>query len=315
MSLLRLTCVLSLSLLFSVAQQEVQVPTRQPELIAGPWESAHVTEIDGIFFNIVTSTSGANGRRQIAWQTVDIRVYQRRGGKETWAAGFATKDKATSKSYSMQDGESFTLFDGKRLRIHFNDVADNRAFDLDVTFSAAAHNWTGTWSRSGQTFDVVLTRPNPHAGVTPSPFVGDWDGEPARGSRCGAAPGRLYVRESRDGVLSAWLDRTISGTDPKTQSVHNDQRNGERLQVNSVTTTGLILEPPVPPIHTARVSSKLARYSRALGSVNRAVDWMPPIDFEKCLSRTARWGVELRLSPASLNRRRRNRNSVSHSAT
>lgn len=241
MFLLRFVCLLLISLLLGVAQEKFQPPTRHPELIAGPWELASDSGIDGIFLNIVTSSDGPNGHEQIAWQTIDIRVYHRQAGKETWGY-FGTKDKAAPASYSMQDGHSFTLFDGERLRIHFSDVTDLQPFDLDIIFSPATHSWMGTWSRFGQNFDVVLKRPDLSGGDTPSAFVGDWLGGSAPNSPSNFAPGSLHISQSRDDTLSAWLDRTISDVDPKTRWVHNDQRNGERLQVKSVTDSGLILE-------------------------------------------------------------------------
>ena len=73
--------------------------------------------------------------------------------------------------YSMQDDQSFTLFDRERLRIHFTDITDLKPFDLDVTFSANAQAWTGTWSRSGQAFSLVLERPSTGGGLSPSAFV------------------------------------------------------------------------------------------------------------------------------------------------
>ena len=172
---------------------------------------------------------------------MNIRVYHREGGKETWGY-FGTKDKASPKSYSMQDNHSFTLFDGQRLRIHFIDATDIKPLDLDTTFSAASVEWTGTWSRSGQSFNVVLKRPAPNPVVTPNVLVGDWIGE----SPPHFLPGSLHIRESLDGVLSAWLDRTLSGIDPKARSIHNDQRNGESLKVSSAMVTGLILDTTNP---------------------------------------------------------------------
>jgi len=44
-----------------------QVPTEHPELIAGPWEVASTSGIEGIFFEIVTSSSGPTGREQFDW--------------------------------------------------------------------------------------------------------------------------------------------------------------------------------------------------------------------------------------------------------
>jgi hypothetical protein len=241
MLLLRLMRVLSVSLLFSATQGEAQVPTEHPDLIAGPWEVASTSGIEGIFFEIVTTSSGQTGREHFDWQTMNIRVYHREEGKETWGY-FWTKDKASPPSYSMQDDHSFTLFDGERLRIHFADVTDMKPFDLDITFSPTSNEWSGTWLRSGQNLHVVLKRPEPNPGVTPAVFVGDWVGESVPNSPHYFAPGSLHIRESLDGVLSAWLDRTISGMDPKTRSIDNDQRSGEWLKVNSANDTGIILD-------------------------------------------------------------------------
>lgn len=244
---------------FAVIEKPItppQVPTERPELIAGPWELASATGIDGIFFGIETSSSGPTCHEQFDWQTMNIRVYHREGGKEAWAY-FATNEKAGQELYSMQDDHSFMLFDGDRLRIHFIDITDLKPFDLDIAFSPTSKEWSGTWSHFGQSLHVVLKRPEPKYGVTPSVFVGDWVGEHDPNSPVHLAPGSLHIRESLDGVLSAWLDRTISGMDPKTRSIHNDQRNGEWFKVvpfidflSSVTTRGLILNttnPTGPP--------------------------------------------------------------------
>ena len=255
MSVPRLMCLLSVSCLLSAPQREAQVPTEHPELIAGPWEVAAVSAIDGISFEIVTSSSGQTGREQFVWQTMNIRVYQREGGKESWGY-FATKDKASPQSYSLQDGHSFTLFDGERLRIHFVDGTELKSFDLDITFSPASNKWSGTWSRSGQNLHVVLTRPEPNRGVRPSVFVGDWIGEYVPNTRLHLALGSLHIRESLDGALSVWLDRTISSMNPKTRSIHKDQRHGEWLNVSSATDTQLIVDTtnPTAPASQFRVS-------------------------------------------------------------
>ncbi len=241
MLLLRLMRVLSASLLFGTVQGEAQVPTEHPELIAGPWEVASTSGIEGIFFEIATSSSGPTGRGRFNWQTINIRVYHREGGKETWGY-FGTRDKASPQSYAMQDDHSFTLFDGEHLRIHSIEVTGLQSFDLDIDFSPTSNEWSGTWSRSGQNSHVALKRPAPSPGVTPTVFVGDWAGESALNSPQYFAPGSLHIRESIDGALSAWLDRTVAGTDPKTRSIHNDQRSSEWLKVNSATDTGLILD-------------------------------------------------------------------------
>ena len=70
--------------LCSGMQDQVQAPTLHPELIAGPWETVSAKGIDGVFFQFATSSFGPSGNPQIAWQTVDIRVYHRQERKETW---------------------------------------------------------------------------------------------------------------------------------------------------------------------------------------------------------------------------------------
>lgn len=252
----RLTLVLLICLFCTVTQE--QVPTLHPEFIAGSWESASASGIDGIFFNITTSSEGQVGHEQIAWQTINIRVYHRQGGKETWG-WFATSDNATPELYNMQDDHSFTLFDGERLRIHFTDISDLKPFDLDITFSPTAHVWKGTWSRSGKAFDVVLERPNPGTGVIPSAFIGDWEGEPGPNSRSYSAPDSgLRIRESSDGVLSAWLDRTFS---------NGNTRNGELLRVISATDAGLVLQTTSGGGATYQYRGSLSQDRRALTGI------------------------------------------------
>jgi hypothetical protein len=166
MLLLRLMRVLLVSLLFSALEGKAQVPTEHPELIAGPWEVASTSGIEGISFEIVTSSSGPTGGEHFDWQTMNIRVYHRVRGKETWGY-FATKDKASPQSYGMEDDHSFMLFDGEHLRIHSTEVTALKSFDLDITFSPASNEWSGTWSRSSQNLHVVLKRPEPNPGVAP----------------------------------------------------------------------------------------------------------------------------------------------------
>jgi len=220
--LFHLVCLILISAFLYPGQENSKITSSNPELIEGPWETTGASGIDGIFF---TTVAGSN------WQTINIRVYHRERGKET-SANFGTNEKATAQSYERQDDGSFMLFDGEHLRIHCVDVSETQSFDLDVTFSSTAHEWSGTWSHSHQTFDVVLKRPEPNPGLTPSVFVGDWTGEPTKPDMAG---GSLHIRQSSDGLLTAWLDR-IRGSE--------DHRNGELLRVYSVTASGLLLERP-----------------------------------------------------------------------
>jgi len=170
---LHLLCLLTVNCLISAPQSLAEVPTHHPEWIEGPWEVASPSGIDEISFEIETSFSGPTGREQFDWQTINIRVYHRQGGKETWGY-FATKDKASPQSYSMQDDHSFELFDGEHLRIHFIDVGELQPFDLDITFSPTSHQWSGNWSHAHQISPVVLKRPEPDSGLKPSVFIADW---------------------------------------------------------------------------------------------------------------------------------------------
>jgi len=233
MSFQRIAVVFWVAALFSVAQ--AQPPTTHPKRFAGPWESVSASGIEGFFFHFDTSFSGPAEHQQIAWQEVQIRVYHRQNGTET-GGWFDTREKATPQSYGKRDGESFTLFDGKRLRIHFTDFADLKPFDLDVTFSTDTRDWTGTLSRSGKVRHVVFKRPRPSAAI-PNVFVGDWESEPDSNFGPPLAPGSLHVRESSDGRLSAWLDRTIG---------ERDERDGELLRVVSATGSSLILDATFP---------------------------------------------------------------------
>jgi hypothetical protein len=61
--------------------------------------------------------------------------------------------------------------------------------------------------------------------------VGDWEGYPDPTARFRGAPGALHIRQSYDGGLTAWLDRTIQ----------TDQRNGEQLSVLSAAQSAIVL--------------------------------------------------------------------------
>jgi hypothetical protein len=221
MPFLLLVCLISISTFLCTPQEKAQIPSTNPELIEGPWETTGVSGVDGIFLTTVT---GSN------WQTINIRVYHRIGRKETWG-NFGTDAKATAGSYNLQDDHSLTLFNGSRLRIHFADVTDLKPFDLDVIFSSSSHKWSGRWSSPSQTSKVILRRPESKSGLAPRPFVGDWMSVSSNNYPSGS----LHIRQSSDGTHSAWLDRVIDSS---------DRRNGEFLQLLPSTTSELRLERP-----------------------------------------------------------------------
>jgi hypothetical protein len=222
MPFLLLIYLLSSGASLSTRQETNHIPSSNPERIEGPWEATSVSGIDGVFL----TTVGGSG-----WQTLDVRVYHRYAGVETWGY-FGTDDKATQESYNLQGDHSFTLFDGSRLRIHFVGVADLKPFDLDVAFSASSREWSGTWRRADQCSNVVLKRPEPRIGAIPNVFVGDWTSVSTKDD---LAPGSLHLRQSTDGKFSAWLDREIASS---------DRRNGEFLQVLGVSKLELDVERP-----------------------------------------------------------------------
>ncbi len=174
MNLIAFVLFLSASLFFSATQDQVQLPILHPEVIAGPWETASATTIDGVFFQFVTGSSGPSADPQVAWQTIDVRVYHRQQRKET-GGWFSTVFKAAPESSDAHDAS--TRFDGQRLRINFGGTTDLKPFDLDITFSPTEQTWTGTWSRSGHVRNVVLERPSANGVFTPSNFIGDCQGD------------------------------------------------------------------------------------------------------------------------------------------
>jgi hypothetical protein len=58
-----------------------------------------------------SGTTGPSGHEHFDWQSIDIRVYHRQAGEETWGY-FATSEKATEHLYQMEDDHSFSLFNG-----------------------------------------------------------------------------------------------------------------------------------------------------------------------------------------------------------
>lgn len=199
---------------------QAQISVRDLQALEGPWECKKPIGGAGVFISADTLLTQRNDRPEITSQSIDIRVFQRQGEQEQ--GGY----------FSPSEGiDASTVFDGKRLIIHFKDRADISPFDLDVKFDPTASYWTGSWSLCDKSHKVVLERPRPQQEVQASAFVGDWDGHPDPTPSFRGAPGTLHIRQGYDGVLFAWLDRTIQG----------DQRNGERWSVRSSTQSAIVL--------------------------------------------------------------------------
>lgn len=228
MTSLRFAVLLSIASLLFADHDRIPAPIANPEQIGGPWETVTSSGIDGIYFNIQTGKRGVPRNLHVAWQNASIRVYHRRGSEETggWYDASYQENPATG---DLRNDPSYTIFDGTHLQIHSVASSELAPFDIDVTLAPSGNQWTGTWSRSGRSEQVTLTRPAPADGSSPSPFVGDWKGD-SRGRTY--VPGTLRVRQSSDGVLSAWLDREISAQTPDGQ-VLGDARSGELLIVTS----------------------------------------------------------------------------------
>ena len=206
-----------------------QVPVRDVQALEGPWECISPGGTHGVFITAETFLSGKGSQPEITSQSLSIRIYERQGGQERIG-------------YFSPGDDGSTAFKDNRLIIHSRDRADIPPFDLEVSFDPVKRQWSGSWSLCDKAQAVVLERPRLKEGGQLSTFAGDWDG--ASDSTAGAqrAPGSLHVRQSYDGSLTAWLDRTLSGYDPRTQSTHADQRDGELLNVVSATQSAIVLE-------------------------------------------------------------------------
>lgn len=208
-----------------VCPLQAQISVRDLQALEGPWECRSSGGSAGFFITANTFLTQKSGQEEITSQSINIRVYERQGEQDR--GGY----------FSPSTG-----FDGKRLIIHVKDRTDIPPFDLDVRFDPTAGNWTGSSSLCDESPDVVLDRPSPREGVHASAFVGNWEGYSDPTARFRAAPGTLHVSQGRDGGLTAWLDRSLSGYDPRTQLTQTDQRNGERLNVLSSTHGAIVLE-------------------------------------------------------------------------
>ena len=132
-----------------VATAHGQVFVTRPELLSGPWELVSPGGLDGILVMVNLGTTDG-----ITQQTIQVRVYHRKGGDET--GGW----------HVVSPPESAAVeFDGWRLRVA----------GLTATFDQESARWVGSWSLNGQTRTVVLERPGPPKGKTSSPLCGTWD--------------------------------------------------------------------------------------------------------------------------------------------
>jgi len=137
MRLILLGLILSGGLTISAQEHPV---ISQPDRLAGPWEVAGPSSVDGIFFMISGSQATA--------QSIQVRVYHRKPGRGS--AGW----------YSIRD-TPVSSFDGTTLRL----------LGLTATFDPAAAHWNGEWVIDGEPRKVILERPRPVKSSTPESIV------------------------------------------------------------------------------------------------------------------------------------------------
>jgi hypothetical protein len=191
-------------------------------MLEGPWECASETGIDGILITVDTAILTIGDSSMIDWQTVTLRVYHRTKGGDEEAQHFSAP---LYRRFDQPREEDYkTDLRNRHLVIHYN-------LDLDLTFDAGGKQWTGTWSDRGSRREVVLERPHPSLGSVQNPFVGDWESSLGPNARPSPSSGSLHIRESSDGMLTAWLDRKTSSFNLRSQSRHADLRDGERFKV------------------------------------------------------------------------------------
>jgi hypothetical protein len=172
----------------------------QPDTLAGPWEVAGPSSVDGIFLMISAS--------QATQQSIQVRVYHRKPGRGS--AGWYV--------LNQYENTGTASFDGTNLRL----------LGLTAMFDPAAAHWTGEWVLDGETRKVVLERPHPLTGSTPNPLCGDW-GKVSDTTQPPGSPTTsvvIHILQSWDGAFTAWMD---------TESVIIPQRYESRTFGRSMT--------------------------------------------------------------------------------
>jgi hypothetical protein len=216
--------LLSIALVTSALVAPQAAPVATPQAIAGPWETAIGSNIDGIFISTVSNVQSPS-----TWlQEIQVRLSYR-GDGAVQTAWYTTRDRRAE-------------FDGEHLRVA----------GLDVRLQVDPPRWTGTWLLKEQKRPVILERPHPAKGAAISSFCGDWEGVAEQPLQ---TFGRLHLRQSVDGVLTAWLDRSL---DPK------EHRYGEPLTVVSAVAPSLRLASEGPLGSPYEYSGTLAAYGLRL---------------------------------------------------
>ncbi len=240
MGSVRLAVVLAIALIGFDQGDRLTAPVTNANEIAGPWETAAGSGIQGIYIKVDTAaTQPDSGSAQTPpSQSLQVNVYRRVGGQTTNGWFAADYKPATDRSDAGTSADAAPVnpalsFSHNHLRIVLASDAEIAPVDIDLTFSPSKHVWAGTWKTSGKPMSVSLTRPQAAQRTGADPIVGDWKG----GDRQGAAQTTIYVRRSADDVLTAWMNRDLTATAKDvfgTRSIRvGDVRNAELLQVIS----------------------------------------------------------------------------------
>jgi len=216
-----------------------QSVTTRPEQLAGPWEMATPSRVDGIFLMIHRSSAQP--------ESIQVRVYHRSEGSES--GGWYV--------VSTVGSDAAARFDGTNLHV----------FPVTVKFDPNAAHWTGEWILGGQPRRVILERPRPAAGSTPSPLCGDWEGAPdttrpqwssaerfTDTGRSSASSVRIHIVQSADAVLTAWMDIVGAVVAQRVES----ETDGRSMRVESADPTNVILQNLSPTF------SRLGRFTGVL---------------------------------------------------
>jgi hypothetical protein len=227
MNLRRATLVI-LSTVYLNSPIYAQIPLRDLERVEGAWECVDSDGVHGIFLTSNTYSDSYGQTAQISRQTINILVYRRLHGQSqggTFTVG-------------SSDKYGGAAFDGKLLSIHLNGQPPvSRAtspphlpfFEMEIAFDRDADRWTGAWSLCKRNGGALLERPAAGGAGKPSAFVGDWEGrvDPTAPFVGG---GSLHIRQSADGTLMGWIDRTRSST-----------RNVGRLLVEPISDKSVVI--------------------------------------------------------------------------
>ena len=191
----------------------------QPDRLAGPWEVAGPSSVDGIFFMIAGSQATA--------QSIQVRVYHRKPGRGS--AGW----------YSIRDTPGAS-FDGTTLRL----------LTLTATFDPAAAHWNGEWVLDGEPRTVILERPRPAKSSTPNPLCGNWEKVSDTTQPQGAPTTSvvIHILQSQDGALTAWMD-TESVIIPQR---YESKRFGGPMKVESADSGNVVLQSELGVYQKAR---------------------------------------------------------------